>query len=281
MIVTSAKRRVSVEDARRIDDAMDAFADAVFEKLRDELKRGTVFTPGQPLPVASFGITEGFAAFCFRGVTIKLLRVDKVDHAGHPITVASGGPSYGFCSYDLTISLPWLDATGRLLPYVKKFAARHTFVHEAEHALDLMKKSAYHPDEGKMSDDHKLAWYERETEFNALWRQVVTSVRMLLRTIDKDAKLPVPKMKRALIIQMFSAFKGYPKFRSAIADSMLGKKTPAAIFEFNGSGHFQELASRCLDTHNVYKYHREFDARLRELHREVIAWFETYAPSAQ
>lgn len=267
---------------REHDAIVESWSDAVLTKLREAFRAGTVFESGKFIPMRYFELTPAQNQM-FGELCLVLSTADGVTENGLPFGVSKGKSFLGM--YRNTnppcIQLPILEYTGKLGAAVKTLTTRHTLVHEAEHYLDASGKSLYPIPEDIRDSDHGLEWFDRTTELNAMWREVKTSIHRLLDQIRADLDKPTHKFTPAKVVTLFEALMPYPRFETSVRNSMLGIASGNAIFEFGKGFHFQHLAARVFSDTTVYRHKREFEYRLREIHREVKAWFEDYKKAVQ
>ena len=265
------------KDAKRINEAFESWVEIVLAALRKAQKLGTIFENPTIITANHLSLPKGDVENLFGKISIRLVVLERVDSNNLPLTVGNGRSAYGYFTPSRNeLTLPYIGSDGLLLKNIKSLTFRHTLSHEAEHFLDYVKKSAFFPSPEQLDKDRDVEWFNKATEFNALWREILTSVRRLLKLIRADLDASTHKFKPKLVVMLFESFVKFQVFKDAIRDSMLNKQSPNAIFEFGKTQHFNELARRCLDDRNVYKFHREFNNRLRGLHEDVIEWLEDY-----
>lgn len=179
--------------------------------------------------------------------------------------------------FDKTIVLPYIEPkTGKVMPIrVESFHCTQLIAHETQHYLDWNGFNPELEDVGKLESEHELSdWYSKETEFNAVVREITQSVRRLLQLIEQDQKLSKPKFKKEKIANLFGKqFQDEKVFLRGVLESMLQLRTDLSVFEFGKHSHCAEVARRYQGGRGLYRFRDEFDKRLHELWRYVIDWY--------
>lgn len=178
-----------------------------------------------------------------------------------------------------SIALPYLEPnTGNVMKLrVNSFHCHQLVAHEVQHYLDynglnpevenverLVKETPDIPD-----------WYSRETEFNAVVREITHSVRRFLRLLEQDQSTSKSKFKPAKIHNLFGIqFSKLDVFLESVLASMENRSTPTAIFEFGKDSHCKHVAQRYKGYNGVYRFKQDFDDRLKELWKYVVDWYK-------
>lgn len=267
--------------AREHDRIVDSWADTVLIRLREAYRAQNIFEAGTMIPAKYFQLSKEQAEL-FHDLPIALVTATGFNTEGVPMMTIGGKQCHGvFRRNPRRIEMPLLDITGRIIPAVKTLTIRHILVHESEHFLDDTDRSLYPPGADRMDDDRKLEWFDRTTELNAMWRELKTSVYRLTDKIRKDLDDNGKTFTPAKVVALFSGLSTFPQFELAVKNSMLGIPGGNAIFEFGKTFHFQHLAKRVFSDGNIYRHKKEFEHRLRGLHRELVKWLADYKKAAK
>jgi hypothetical protein len=228
---------------------------STFGKLRISLFTPVTIEPGSGLPLGGN------------------LRDPKSMFRGGYFPPTGGGKLAG------SIALPYLEPnTGKVMQLrVNSFHCHQLVAHETQHYLDY---SGLNPEvenvERLVKETPDIPdWYSRETEFNAVVREITHSVRRFLRLLEKDQSTSKPKFKPAKIHALFGVqFSKLDMFLESVFASMENRSTPTTIFEFGKDSHCKHVVQRYKGYNGVYRFKQDFDDRLKELWKYVVDWYK-------
>lgn len=281
----------SFKDMEALHAQMDEYVDGVVEFLKKLAAAGKKFDGG--LVVFDFdelGFKNKKLKQTFGKLRVSLFTPVTIEPgSGLPLggdprdqkTLFRGGyfPSSGISKLAGSIALPYLEPnTGKVMQLrVNSFHCHQLVAHETQHYLDynnlnpevenverLVKETSDIPD-----------WYSRETEFNAVVREITHSVRRFLRLLEKDQSTSKPKFKPAKIHALFGVqFSKLDMFLESVFASMENRSTPTAIFEFGKDSHCKHVVQRYKGYNGSYRFKQDFDDRLKELWKYVVDWYK-------
>lgn len=276
--VEAAKR---FEDTIELDDAMDKYVDGVVRfliKLSDSKTRvlnGTSYTFDQ------MGLNDPTLRKIFGNLNLTLIKPTMIEPGNGLPLGGKGKDLWRACYRSYTgriggeIVFPYIEgSTGLVMAKrVRSFHAHQVVSHEVQHYLDY---NGFN-DEVEMEtlkEDHERPWIERTTEFNAVTRELIHSVRRLLQEISKDQESTKPRFKPEKIANLFGhQFESKDVFFRSIFQSMMHLRSEIAVFEFGEKSHVAELYTRYSGARGEYRFAKEFESRLTEIWRYVRDWY--------